>query len=231
MLPMTFAVEKIEQLGLGSSRSVLERAAAEFGARGYAVANVGMLTPSQFLNLAYMFGEVVPPGRNCELVTTIVTKADSGEQIVPLHNDKSYWSVPPKVLLFYISSARDMSSGNMLLSDILSAFRTLSAEAQTGLVNDDLLIFAPKNRDPRQARLRVINHLNGELAFFRFREDIVTSGPAIAEWFGAAAQQSFTCPLTVGSLLVLNNWTMAHGREQTTFFNNGERTAFRALVL
>lgn len=198
----------------------------------FSVAALPGLAKDDFLTLSYAFGEVVPPGRKCNLVTHLETADTTGEAFVPLHNDKSYWRIPPRYLLLYISKAIDVNQGHTLLSNLVTAYKAISTDDQISLREPIVNLAAPSNRDSGSMCGSVANTINGDIAFFRYRLDLVIDGMSAVSRFGEQVQfHSFPVTLNQGDLLILDNWTMAHGRTNTTFLNGGRRIAYRSLVL
>lgn len=199
---------------------------------GFCVTTGLSLSKENFLNLSYAFGEVIPPGRGCDLVTVINTTDEVGEKVVPLHNDKSYWRVPPRLLVLFVSDAAGMVEGAMILADLRSSFAALSPSDQNALRNTNAVLSSPRNRDAARISAPVVNDFNGELAFFRFRADLIESdATAFSKLYTAASSRSFPVALDPGNLLVLDNWLVAHGRSDTKFSQGGRRLAYRSLIV
>lgn len=198
----------------------------------YSITTRPGLTKDDFLNLSYAFGEVVAPGRGYGLATELNTTDEIGERLVPLHNDKSYWRVPPRLLLLYMADAKGIVAGQTILANLCDSFRAMSSNDQASLRKAEAILSSPQNRDKGQICASVVNEVNGELAFFRFRLDLVKSDtPAFSRLYELACSKAFPVTLNQGDLLILDNWVMAHGRTETTFSQGGHRLAYRSLVI
>lgn len=190
------------------------------------------LSQEDFLEISYLFGEVIPPGRDCSLVTDIFTTDKEGELEVKLHNDKSYWRVPPKYILLYMSDVKNMTGGDVLVSDLFSSYNLLNDDCKKILKETNVSLSHPKNRDQGQLQGKLINELNGELSFVRYRTDLISGvSEAVAKWQEQLYRAKQEVSLTVGDLLILDNWKIAHGRKSTCFESDGYRRVYRSLVI
>jgi hypothetical protein len=175
---------------------------------------------------------VISPGRNAEVVTEIYTDSAKGEKIVPLHNDKSYWRIPPRYMLFYFNSIQLMDGGETIISNMQSAYNELKDNEKKVLNEQIIPIKSPSNRDQTKTDGSIVNFLNGKLAFFRFRLDLIDARvKEINIWHWLIKDNLISLSFNEGELLVLDNWIFAHGRNETAFFENGHRNVFRTLVI
>lgn len=188
-------------------------------------------TKEEFLDFSYLLGEVVPSGKGHPLVDDIVTNNLSGEAFVPMHNDKSYWSIPPRYLVMYIAEFAGYKGGFTELSDMMQAFALLSAEEQKYLREEKHIFTSPKNREFKQLVGNFVNVINDDNFFFRYRVDLVTSHNAIVKFDEIINVNKFEVEMVQGSLVVIDNWRISHGREMTEFSEGGRRVMYRTLIL
>lgn len=207
-------------------------AACQLDHQNFAIVNGLTLTAERFAALSYLFGEVVPPGLGDNLVTNIDTSETSGELEVKLHTDKCYWRTPPKYLLLYVSKASGMIGGDMIVSDLFSSLSALSIEEQKLISRFKVTIKSPSNRVSSITTAHLVNYLNNQLSFVRFRTDLILSEKElISKWYRKSEEISVSLTLRSGDLLVIDNWRVAHGRMKTSFDGFGSRCALRTLVI
>ena len=205
---------------------------SELESHGYSRVSIPNFEKEDLVKLSYYFGEVISPGRNAEVVTEIYTDNVKGEKIVPLHNDKSYWRIPPRFMFFYFKSIQGIQGGETIISNMQSAYNEL-AENEKKILNEYTMpIKSPNNRDESKTDALLVNFLNGKLTFFRLRLDLFNAEiKELNRWYQIIKDNSITLSFKEGELFILDNWTFAHGRNETTFSENGFRNIFRTLVV
>jgi len=202
----------------------------ELSDNGFYVGKYNFNDENEFLNYAYKYGQVVPAGRGENLVTTISTNDLFGEKEVKLHNDKCYWNIPPRFLIFYIKEINSDCIWN--ISNISNAFQSLDSDMKSKISNSKFIFNSPQNRDSYSNELYFVNKVNQEY-FYRFREDVCNIP---SEYLIALKVELIKNIINIktenGTLIVLNNWHMVHGRTLDDFIcNNMKRVAYRALVI
>ncbi|HVI44226.1 MAG TPA: TauD/TfdA family dioxygenase [Chitinophaga sp.] len=199
--------------------------------QGYTAANIGDIPSKTLLSIAYFFGEVIPIGRGNDHITEIRTSAEVGTRDVPLHNDKSYWRIPPRYLILYCRQASGFENNHMHVSDIHSAFLQLTEAQRTELSDRVLDIHHPSNRSSGTLKGKLVNHLNEEV-FYRFRSDTIERDwEAFNTWDNLVINNLVEVPFNPGTLLIMDNWKFAHGRRLTAVENSYSRMIDRVLIM
>lgn len=201
----------------------------------FATINLPDLNLDGFLRLSYGFGEVIKAGRETPLVTEIKTNRNYGNKELELHNDKTYWAIPPRYEMLYIVEANGMTGGDILKSSILDCYLRLSIAKQKLLRETDVEIRSPNNRDGSVIKAPLVNYINENLAFFRCRADIINADSEVKEIFNELYSElinnTVAFPAKTGDLFIFDNWLAAHGRSIASFNQDGYRLAFRTLVI
>ncbi|MFB6456722.1 TauD/TfdA family dioxygenase [Chitinophaga sp. Hz27] len=218
----TFAADEAEILNLISE---------PLAKQGYAVANIGDISADTLLSVAYYFGEVIPIGRGNDHITEIRTSASVGSKNVPLHNDKSYWRIPPKYLILYCRESSGFENNHMHVSDIHGAFEKLTEEEKLNLTDRSLDIFHPSNRSSGTLVGKLVNYLNGDV-FYRLRSDTITKDwQEFNKWEQLVIDNLIEVPFNPGTILIMDNWTFAHGRRLNSVEQGFSRTINRLLIM
>ncbi|WP_160714897.1 TauD/TfdA family dioxygenase [Chitinophaga solisilvae] len=211
--------------------AILQAITGPLEAQGYVSADIGEISPKTLLSVAYFFGEVIPIGRGNDHVTEIRTSAEVGSKNVPLHNDKSYWRIPPRYLILYCREANGFENNHMHVSDIHGAFLQLTEEERASLSERVLDIHHPSNRSSGTLQGKVVNYLNEEV-FYRFRSDTIEKNwDAFNKWDQLVIDNLVEVPFNPGTLLIMDNWKFAHGRRLTSVVNSYSRNIDRVLIM
>lgn len=200
---------------------------------GYAIFNVGKMTKEEFLNFSYNFGEVIPSGREKEMVDDILTDNGTGTERLPFHTDKSYWRIPPRFEILYVNDVKNMKYGEITVSSIMKAFNSLTSKEKERLQNYQAKYTNPSNRDIGFNILaNFVNKIDDNIEFFRYRLDIFNSNiPEINKMKKYIEQNEYKISYKKGDILILDNWKFAAGRNITIWEKNGFRHLFRTLVM
>lgn len=199
--------------------------------QGYVSAEIGDIAAKTLLSIAYYFGEVIPIGRGNDHITEIRTSAEVGTKDVPLHNDKSYWRIPPRYLILYCRKADGFENNHMHVSDIHGAFLQLTEEERENLSDRVLDIHHPSNRSSGKLMGKLVNYLNEEV-FYRFRSDTIERNwEAFNKWDQLVIDNLIEVPFNPGTILVMDNWKFAHGRRLTSLVNSYSRMIDRVLIM
>ncbi|MBV8253117.1 MAG: TauD/TfdA family dioxygenase [Chitinophaga sp.] len=218
----TFAADEAE---------ILDAISEPLAKQGYAVANIGDISADTLLSIAYYFGEVIPIGRGNDHITVIHTSSSVGSKNVPLHNDKSYWRIPPKYLILYCRESSGFENNHMHVSDIHGAFEQLSETEKQSLIDRNLDIFHPSNRSSGTLKGKLVNYLNGDV-FYRLRSDTIEKDwEAFNHWDQLVIDNLIEVPFNPGTLLIMDNWKFAHGRRLTSVETGYSRTINRVLIM
>jgi len=213
-------------------KPLIEASYADLENQGYATFHTNGLTKDNFLTLSYSYGEVILPGRGDDFVTDIYTDKKKGSLPLPLHTDKSYWRIPPRYELLYVCDIAEMKKGELLVSDLQQAFDALSESEQIELINYCPTYRLPSNRDTGETKAKLVNFINGDLAFFRFRLDLFDSAiPAVKKWSALVEGNSELVEYQKGDIIALDNWRHAAGRKESCFGERGFRHIYRTLVM
>lgn len=205
---------------------------AQVAKYGFYKSGIGIISKSDFITISYSLGEVISPGRDAALVTEIYTDDKKGEKFVPLHNDKCYWRIPPKYMLFYFQDVKNIEGGETTISNLQQSFEELNEADRHELIQTQVRIKTPHNRDAGEMIALLVNQINTSNRFFRMRLDLFSmTNRAIFNWYQKISQNTQTIKLQKGDLFILDNWVFAHGRNETNFTNGGFRNIYRALVI
>lgn len=214
-----------------SEADILNTIAAPLFSQGYAAEDIGTISSKALLSIAYFFGEVIPIGRGNDHITEIKTSAEVGTKEVPLHNDKSYWRIPPRYLILYCRESSGFENNHMHVSDIHGAFEQLSEQEKTELSDRVLDIYHPSNRSSGTLKGKLVNHLNEEV-FYRLRSDTIEkTWSAFNHWDQLVNENFIEVPFNPGTILIMDNWKFAHGRKLTALENSFSRNIDRVLIM
>lgn len=210
----------------------VKKAFEELDYQGYSIFNVGEIDKDDFLKLSYSFGEVIPSGRNCELVDDIYTTYEIGNKTLPMHTDKSYWRIPPRFEILYVNGVENMEKGEITVGNLIGAFHNLSEEDQQTLLSYVSVYSAPFNRDQGSTQTHLVGVLDNEIAFFRYRLDIFDSSlPEIKRWIDNINDTIKYVSYKKGDILILDNWRHCAGRNDTVWHDGGYRHLYRSLII
>ena len=210
----------------------IQKAFDELKKKGYSIFHVGDFSKEDFLNLSYSFGEVIPSGRGRGLVDEIYISGELKQSSLPLHTDKSYWRVPPAFEILYVNDVKNMQHGEIIVGDLLQAFKQLSKDEQSELLSFSGNYKAPQNRDAGEINVKLVGKINDELAFFRYRLDLFDSSSlVIGKWNNEIQKTLVLVPYKKGDILILDNRLHCAGRNITTWSEGGFRHLYRTLVM
>lgn len=203
---------------------------AELNENYYAKVDNLDLTKEELLTLSYKLGEVIPSGVGHGLVDEIISTKNTGEVFVRIHNDKSYWIVPPRYLVMYVKKFEGCEKGETILSDMYKSYRNLDEKEQKSLMLSQFVFTSPKNRDKKVIVGNVVNLINQNNYFFRYRLDLFENNEIVKKFDENIKKNSFNIKMLKGDLMVIDNWRFSHGRQETVFLENGERIIYRCLI-
>ncbi len=199
---------------------------------GYYIFNAGNLSKEDFLNFSYSFGEVIPSGRGKEMVDDIFIGGIQKQSSLPLHTDKSYWRLPPSFEILYVNDVYNMKHGEIIVGNLLEAFKQLSPVEQKELLDFEAVYKSPQNRDEGTIKVKLIGKIDDDISFFRYRLDIFdSSSPTITKWNNIIKDNLIFVPYRKGDVLILDNKLHCAGRNNTTWGENGSRHLYRTLVM
>lgn len=188
------------------------------------------LSKEDLLDFSYRLGEVIPSGSGHDLVDEIISTKDTGEAFVRMHNDKSYWIIPPRYLVMYIKKFEGCENGETILSDMYKSYRDLDEKDQKSLMLSQFVFTSPKNRERKVIVGNIVNLINQNNYFFRYRLDLFENNEAVKKFDENVDRNSFDVKMLRGDLIIIDNWRFSHGRQETLFSDDGERVMYRTLV-
>lgn len=208
----------------------IQSAQAELNENFYVKISDLDLSKEELLEFSYKLGEVIPSGSGHELVDEIISTKDSGEAFVRMHNDKSYWVIPPRYLIMYIKKFEGCNKGETILGDMYKSYRDLENKDQKTLELSQFIFSAPKNRNGKIIAGNLVNQINQNNYFFRYRLDLFENNESVKNFDKEVKRNSFDVEMLENDLIIIDNWRFAHGRQQTIFSENGVRIMYRTLI-
>jgi alpha-ketoglutarate-dependent taurine dioxygenase len=129
-----------------------------------------------------------------------------------MHTDLSWYENPPLYIGMFCVSLESAGGGKNLLADSWKIVEELSADDIEFLENELIAFSSPDHIEHEPYRAPILSRRDGKI-MLRFRYDLLDAPPPpVVRLFEAINDNIIYVPTTNGSLFILDNFRMLHGR-------------------
>ena len=136
----------------------------------------------------------------------------AGTDKFTMHTDLSWYENPPLYIGMFCVSMESAGGGKPLLADSWKIVEELGSDDMNFLENELIAFSSPDHIEHEPYAAPILSKRDGNY-LLRFRYDLLENPPApVTHLFEAIGDNIFEVPATAGSLFILDNLRMLHGR-------------------